>query len=91
MVCSFQTIPASFIALENLKPSRVPEVRPKTPCRLGPTFLLPASREWQALQRLKTFLPLATSAASAEAAPRTQTAARAAASVPIFFITRVSP
>ena len=39
---------AAFIALLKRNPGNVPALRPTTPCRLGPTPLLP-SVEWQAV------------------------------------------
>src|SRR5205085_9622468 len=48
------------------KLSAVPALRPKTPCRLGPTVVRPpASIVWQILQRLNTALPASASAAAA--------------------------
>src|SRR3990170_2322106 len=63
MVSSPHTMPAPFIASEYLNPSTVPELRPNSPFRLGPTLFLPAARSWQALHLLNTFLPASASPA----------------------------
>src|SRR3990170_1762278 len=65
MVSSPHTMPAPFIASEYLNPSTVPELRPNSPFRLGPTLFLPATRSWQALHLLNTFLPASASPAHA--------------------------
>src|SRR3990170_4000662 len=65
MVSSPHTMPAAFIASEYLNPSTVPELRPNSPFRLGPILFLPASRVWQALHLLNTFLPASASPAHA--------------------------
>src|ERR1051326_416047 len=63
-VSSSQTSPDSFIAAEYWNPSRLPALRPMTPCRLGPTGLRTfASIAWQILQRANSTLPCSASAA----------------------------
>src|SRR5436309_8252574 len=69
----------------------LPALRPKTPCRLGPTMLRPpASVVWQILQRLKIAWPAALSAACAEAGARAQKRASVAASRSIQFPRRLA-
>src|SRR3989304_6132893 len=87
MVPPPHTMPAPFIAPEYLNPSTVPELRPNSPFRLGPTLFLPATRSWQALHLLNTFLPA--SASPAPAGPPAQ--AEAAAPMPLTLAGAADP
>ena len=65
--------PDFFISLEYLNLVWA-ALAPTTSHRLGPTFFLPFTMEWQALHLLKTFLPFVASPA-ASAAPDMKIAA----------------